>query len=195
VLQIDTLIVGNGCARRSATQAFITVLATVFPDFVRTNRETPNRTGLRPAPAARSYFDNDGPDLVGVYAPWVVDIMPLATWVQLILGVSLLFNGMSLAHRFHLWRIDANRIRIESAVPRLFGPGITVGEIAAMAPSEQHRSPEARAQLDAIMDHLATLLERSLRQSQSRLVPMGEEMGYRNQEELIADLLYVVCAP
>jgi hypothetical protein len=35
VLQIDTLIVGNRCARRSATQAFIMVLATVFLDFVR----------------------------------------------------------------------------------------------------------------------------------------------------------------
>src|SRR5262249_41230369 len=111
VLQVDTLIVGNRCARWSATQGFITVLVAVFPDFVRYNRDTPNRTGLRLAPAARSYFDHEGPDLVGVYVPWVVDIMPTASWIQLILGVSLLFNGMSLWHRFHLWRIDANRVR------------------------------------------------------------------------------------
>ena len=194
MLQIDTLIVGNRCARRSATQAFITVLATVFPDFVRYNRDTPNRTGLRLAPAARSYFDHEGPDLVGVYVPWVVDIMPTASWIQLILGFSLLFNAMSLWHRFRLWRIDANRLRTEHAIPLLFGPGITVGEIAAMLPSEKHRTPEARAQLDAIMDQLVTLSERSRRQSQSVLVPMGEEMGYRNQEAFIADLLYALRA-
>jgi NMT1-like family len=192
VLQIGTLIVGNRCARRSATQAFITVLAAVFPDFVRYNRDMPNRTGLRLAPAAHSYFDQEGPDLVGVYVPWVVDIMPTASWIQLVLGVSLLFNAMSLGHRFRLWRIDANRLRTERAIPLLFGPGITVGDIAAMSPGEKHCTPEARAQLDAIMDQLMTLAERSRRQSQSVLVPMGQEMGYRYQEALIADLLHAL---
>jgi hypothetical protein len=118
--------------------------------------------------------------------------MPTATWVQLILGFSLLLNGISLWHRFHLWRIDANRSRIENAMPPLFGPRVTVGEIADMAPSEKHRSPGERAQLDTIIDRLATLSERCRRQSQSVLVPMGEEMGYRNQEELIAALLYAL---
>ena len=194
VLQVDTLIVGNRCARRSATQGFITVLVTVFPDFVRYNRDTPNRTGLPLAPAARSYFEHEGPDIVGVYAPWVIDIMPTASWVQLILGISLLFNAKSLWHRFHLSRIDANRMRTESAIPLLFGPGVTVGEIAEMAPSEKHRTPEARKQLDTILDQLATLLERSRRESQSVLVPMGEEMHYHNQEKFIADLLYALRA-
>src|SRR5262245_1926354 len=46
VLQVDTLIVGNGCARRSVTQGFITVVLAGFPDFVRYNRDTPNRSGL-----------------------------------------------------------------------------------------------------------------------------------------------------
>ena len=176
VLQVDTLIVGNRCARRSATQGFITVLVTVFPDFVRYNRDTPNRTGLPLAPAARSYFEHEGPDILGVYAPWVIDIMPTASWVQLILGISLLFKAKSLWHRFHLSRIDTNRMRTESAIPLLFGPGVTVGEIAEMAPSEKHRTPEAREQLDTILDQLATLLERSRQESQSVLVPMGEEM-------------------
>jgi hypothetical protein len=118
----------------------MTVLVTVFPDFVCYNRETPNRTGLPLAPAARSYFEHEGPDLVGVYAPWVIDIMPTASWVQLILGISFLFKGKSLLHRFYLSRIDKNRMRTESALPLLFGPGVTVGEIAAMAPSEKHRT-------------------------------------------------------
>jgi hypothetical protein len=194
VLQVDTLIVGNRCARRSVTQGFITVLATVFPDFVRYNRETPNRTGLPLAPAAYSYFEHGGPDLVGVYAPWVIDIMPTASWIQLILGISLLFNAIALWHRFQLSRLDSNRMRTESALPPLFGPGVTVGEIAEMTPSEKHRTPEARKQLDDIVTRLQTLLEWSRRQSQSVLVPMGEEMSYHDQEEDIADLLYALRA-
>jgi uncharacterized protein len=192
VLQVDTLIVGNRCTRRSVTQGFMTVLVTVFPDFVRYNRDTPNRTGLPLAPAAHSYFEHEGPDLVGVYAPWIIDIMPTATWVQLILGITLLLNAMSLWHRFHLSRIDKNRMRTESAIPLLFGPGVTVDEIAEMTPSEKHRTPEARKQLDTILDRLATLLERSRRESQSVLVPMGEEMNYHDQEKFIADLLYAL---
>jgi TRAP-type uncharacterized transport system substrate-binding protein len=73
VLQIDTLIIGNRCARWSVTQAFLTVLATVFPDFVRHNRDTPNRTGYPLAPAAHSYFTSEGSDIVGVLCPgsWI----------------------------------------------------------------------------------------------------------------------------
>jgi TRAP-type uncharacterized transport system substrate-binding protein len=194
VLQVDTLIVGNRCARRSVTQGFMTVLATVFPDFVPYNRETPNRTGLPLAPAARSYFEHEGPDPVGVYAPWVIDIMPTATWVQLILGISLLLNAKSLWHLFQVSRIDKNRMRTERAIPLLFGPGVTVGEIAVMTPSEQHRTPEARKQLDTVLDQLATLSERSRRESQSVLVPIGEEIRYHDLEKLIDDLLYALRA-
>ena len=194
VLQVDTLIVGNRCARRSVTQGFLTVLDTVFPDFMDYNRDTPNRTGLPLAPAARSYFEHKGPDPVGVYAPWVIDIMPTATWVQLILGISLLSNAVSWWHRFQLSRIDANRMQTESTLPLLFDPGITVGEIAEMAPSEKHRTPEARQQLDTILDQLVTLLERSRRQSQSVLVPLGEELSYHDHVNDIADLLHALRA-
>src|SRR5215510_834995 len=189
VLQVDTLIVGNRCARRSVTQGFITVLARVFPDFVRYNRDTPNRSGLPLAPAARSYFDDDGPDILSVHAPWVIDIMPTASWVQLILAVSLLLNAKSMWHRFRLRRIHANRRRTERTISLLVGSGVTVSEIADMAPNEKHRTPEARAQLDMIIDQLATVLERSRQQSQSVLVPMGEEVNYCDQEGDIADLL------
>ena len=194
VLHLDTLLVGNRCARRSVTQALLTVLTTVFPDFVRDNRDRPNLTGLRWAPAARSYVDNGGPDIVGVYVPWVVDIMPTASWLQLIFGLSILFNAMSLWHRFRLWRIDAHRVRAEGAIPLLFGAGVTVGEIAEMPASAQHRTPEARAKLDAIIDQLTTLSDRCRRQSLSILVPMGQEFAYRYQEALMADLLYALRA-
>ena len=131
---------------------------------------------------------------MGVYVPWAFDIMPTATWIQLILGISLLFKVKSMWHRFHLSRIDSNRMQAESVIPLLFGSGVTVGEIAEMAPREKHRTPEAREQLDAILDQLATLLERSRQESQSVLVPMGEEMQYHNQEKFISDLLYALRA-
>jgi hypothetical protein len=166
----------------------------VFPDFVRDNRDRPNLTGLRWAPAARSYLDNEGPDIVGVYMPWVVDLMPTASWIQFIFGVSILMNAMTMWHRFRLWRLEAHRVRAEGVIARLFGPGVTVGEIAEMPANEQHRTPEARAQLDAIMAQLATLSARCRRQSLSVLVPMGQEFAYRYQEALIADLLYALRA-
>ena len=144
VIQIDTLVIGNGCASWSVTQALITVLSAQFPDFVRVNRERGNHTGLPFAPAARAYFDNDGPDLVGVHAPWLVDLLPTARWLQLIFGFSILFNLMAFAHRFRLWRIDARRVNIESEIPELFPPGITVGEIGDMVPGDQEGSPEVR---------------------------------------------------
>ena len=194
VLRLDTLLVGNRCARRSVTQALLTVLTTVFPDFVRDNRDRPNLTGLRWAPAARSYMDNGGPDIVGVYVPWLVDLMPTASWVQLILGLSILNNVMSWWHSFRLWRIDTLRVRIESALPSLFSSRVTVGDIIEMPASAQHRTPEVRAKLDAIIDQLATLSDRCRRYSLSILVPMGQEFAYRYQEALMADLLHALRA-
>ena len=64
-----------------------------------------------------------------------------------------------------------------------------MAEIAATEPEPRHRTPEARAQLDAVVNELCQLAERCRRQSLSMLVPMGQEMGYRYQETLIADLL------
>ena len=129
---------------------------------------------------------------MGVYAPWVIDIMPTASWVQLILGISLLFNAKSLLNRFYLSRIDADRMRTENAIPLLFGRAITVPEIAELTPSEKHRTPEARKQLDAILDQLTTQFERSRRASRSVLVPPGEELSYHDVEEDIAELLHAL---
>jgi len=194
VLRVDTLVVGNGCASRSVTQGLITAITAVYPSFVRQNHEAPNLTKLPLAPAARSYFDNDGPDLLGVYAPWAVDIMLTSNWIQLFFAISVLFNAMTLWHRFRLWRIDAARVRIETDIPKLFGPGVTVGEIAAMQPSDQQRTPQARALLESIMGQVGSLAERSRRQSLSVLVPMGQELAYRHQEALMADLLHALRA-
>ena len=186
VIQVDTLVIGNGCARESVTQGVITALARVFPDFVRVNRERANLTGLQYASAARSYFDDQGPDPVGEYVPWFIDIMPTARWLQLVFAFSLLFGAQAVWHRFRLWRIDARRVRIEGEVSRLFAPGITVAEIAATKPE---CAPHARGARAARRrgERLASWRERCRRQSLSMLVPMGQEMSYRYQERLIAD--------
>ena len=194
VLHVDTLVVGNGCASHSVTQGLMTAIAEVFPTFVRHNRDGANLTGMPLSKAARSYFDDQGPDLVGEYAPWIVDILPTATWVQLILGISILFGAMAVWHRFRLWRLDVARVNIERDIPALFGPGITVGEIAEIPATDRHRTPEARAKLNELVARLAALSDRCRRHSLSLLVPMGQEMAYRYQETLISDLLFALRA-
>jgi hypothetical protein len=63
-----------------------------------------------------------------------------------------------------------------------------------MPASAQQRTPEARAQLNAIIDQLVTLSDRCRRYSLSMRVPMSQEFSYRYQEALIADLLYALRA-
>jgi TRAP-type uncharacterized transport system substrate-binding protein len=188
VIQIDTLVISNGCARESATQGVITAITRVFPDFIGVNRERANATGLDYAPAARAYLDQQGPDRVGEYFPWVVDLMPTARWLQVVFAFSMLFGAQAVWHRFRLWRIDATRVGIESDLAQVFGPGVTPSDIRTMDREPRHRTPEARAALDRAIHDLVRLKARCRRQSLSMLVPMGQEMSYRLQEGLIADL-------
>ena len=192
VIQVDTLLISNGCARESVTQGVITVFTRVFPELIRINREQPNRTGLQYAVPAQSYFDDQGPDRVGEYLPWLIDIMPTARWLQLIFLFSLLFGAQALWHRFRLWRLDARRVRIEGDISRLFSPALTVHDIAEMEPDARYRTPEMRTRIDALIARLEQLSGRCRRQSLSMLVPMGQEMNYRYQESLVADMLHAL---
>jgi hypothetical protein len=192
VIEIDPLLIGNGCARESATQGVITAMAAVFPDFVRVNRERANLTGLPYATAARSYFDDDGPDPVGEHVPWVIDIMPMSRWLQLVFAFSTLFAAQALWHRFRLWRLDAKRVAIEARAAALFAPGVTVADIEAMPGDDAHRTAGARASLANLIVELEGLSKLCRKQSLSMLVPMGQEMGYRYQEQLMNDLLYAL---
>jgi TRAP-type uncharacterized transport system substrate-binding protein len=194
VLQVDALILSNGCASNGATQGLMTAVAEVFPTFVRHNKGQANLTGLPMAAVAKAFYDEDGPDFLGEYAPWAVDIMPLPLWIQLGVAFSVLFSAMALFHRFRLWRIDADRVKLEREIPALFGPGVTVGQIAEMAVDARQATPAANAQLDDLMVRLAALAERCRRHSLSVFVPMGEEMSYRYQETLIHDLLHALRA-
>jgi hypothetical protein len=192
VLELDTLVVGNGCAGNGATVGLLTALTEAFPTFIQHNRGAPNLTGLPMSAVAANFLRDEGPDVLGTYAPWATDILPLPTWIQIGVGLSLLFSVMALAHRFNLWRIDAQRVKIEREIPRLFSPGVTLGDIADMPAHAAHAGGNARAELDALIARLDALAERCRRKSLSILVPMGEEMSYRYQESLIAELLYAL---
>jgi hypothetical protein len=192
VLQVDALIISNGCARDGVTQGFLTAVAAVFPEFVSHNKGQPNLTGLPMAAVASNFFSAEGPDVLGKYAPWAVDIMPLPTWIQLGVAFSVLFSGMALWHRFHLWRIDANRVKIEREIAVLFGLDAPIAAIETMTEVPFHAShlpPDASARIDDLVLRLSALSGRCRDLSLSILVPMGEEMAYRYQEMLIAVLL------
>src|SRR5262249_28954615 len=192
VIQVDTLLVGNGCAREAVTQGVITAFTRVFPDLVRVNREQANLTGLQYASAAQSYYDDQGPDRVGEYLPWLIDIMPTARWLQLIFVFSMLFGAQALWHRFRLWRLDGARVRVEGEIARVFGPAVTGAEVAAMKPQGRYRTPEMRVRVDALITELEHLGGRCRRQSLSMLVPMGQEMNYRFQEWLVSEWLHAL---
>jgi hypothetical protein len=184
VLRVETLVLGNGCATRSQTMDLLTLLSRQFPDFMRHNRDTPNRTGLELDAAAHDFFERGGPELADQYAPWAVDVMPPANWVYLVMGVSLLFNAMNLGHRFRLWRIDVARVALEGKLAKTFGTATTLGDIARTAPNA-----ERAGQAATLISELEQLSARSRDYSLSLLVPMGAEMTYRYQEELIHQAL------
>jgi hypothetical protein len=192
LLQMDTLIVGHGCAKNGATVGLLSALVEVFPGFIQRNRGQPNLTGLPMSTVATDFLKDEGPDVLGTYAPWAMDILPLPTWIQLGVALSVLFSAMAIGHRFNLWRIDVHRVKIEREIPGLFHRGVTLGEIADMPPDARHGAAEARAHLDQLIERLEALAERCRRQSLSILVPMGAEMFYRYQESLIAELLYAL---
>lgn len=187
VLRVHTLVLGNGCAERSQTLGLLELIQDQFPDFIGHNRNTPNMTGLTVDDAASSFFANEGTDMVDAYFPWVGDIMPPSNWVHIIMAVSILFNIMGFSHRFRLWRIDANRVKAELFLPEIFGPGLTVEQIGALQPGPDHQTENHRIRLDQSIAALDKLSARCRTQSLSVLVPMGHEMVYRYQEQIMRE--------
>jgi hypothetical protein len=189
VLRVDTLVVGNDCARRSTTTGLLTLLSREFPDLLRRNQDTPNTTGLPLAAASQSFFEGGGPDLATQHVPWAVDIMPLSNWIYAITAVSILFNLMGLWGRFHLWRIDTRRVKAEDRLQALFRPDIIPAEIDRLVPAPEHRTPEHRAEVADLIATLEALQAYCRQQSMSFAADMGQEMPYRYQERLMAELL------
>lgn len=194
VLRIDTLVLGNRCASRSQTLGVLTALAATFPDFVRHNKTTPNKSGIELAAATKGFLEKEGLEIVDEYFPRLGDVMPPSNWVHVVMAVSLLFNAMGVGNRFRLWRIDAARVKAEQELAACFGEGATLGDIARFDPAEKALPPGTLAEVDRVIDELEELAARSRKQSLSVLVPMGGEMAYRYQEQLVHETLAVLRA-
>lgn len=192
VLRVETLVVGNDCANDSETAALLGLLVRTFPDLVRHNRDTPNKSGLSEATVARKFFEEGGPDFFDAHLPWLVDLMPIQNWVWIFFAVSAISGILGYVHRFRLWRIDAARVRLEGYLPVIFAPDLTLKEMADSAVEPRHRSQAMRDYINQCRAGLEELRERVRRMSLSIAVPMSQEMAYRYQERLIDDTLTVL---
>ncbi len=121
--------------------------------------------------------------------PWLVDIMPPSNWVYVVMSISVLFNIMGFGHRFRLWRIDAGRVAIDQTVRDTLGKRLTPEEIHDLEPEQRHRKPKVLDEIESALKRLSQLRDRCRRQSVSMLVPMGQEMAYRYQEDQIEEWL------
>ena len=59
-------------------------------------------------------------------------------------------------------------------------------------PAPSMRDAALAPRIDALIDELGALSRRCRKQSLSMMVPMGQEMAYRYQESLIADLVHAL---
>ncbi len=189
VLRVDTLVVGNGCAGHAETIALLTLLRDEFPGLIEHNRARGGSDLLATSAAAKSFFDNQGPELAEQHVPWLVDLMPPSNWVYVVMSISVLFNIMGFGHRFRLWRIDAGRIALEQKVRDTLGKRLTPEEVHDLLPQEDHLEPAVLGAVDEVLAQLGKLRNRCRRQSVSMLVPMGQEMAYRYQEDQVEESL------
>jgi uncharacterized protein len=111
--------------------------------------------------------------------------MSPAYWVYLFMAITVLFNGLKAFSRFRLWRIDAAREKLETALKELVDPGLTHAQMRTVPPERVMAAPERRAAGQAIMQRLGELRARCQRYTNSFVTPMGDEMFYRYQQSLI----------
>jgi TRAP-type uncharacterized transport system substrate-binding protein len=192
VLSVNTLLVTNQEARRSEIVGMLQVMSELHPNFINYNRTVINETALNLPAGALDFYNNQGAEIFDRYLPHLMDLIPISNLVQLVMGVSILFNLMGLANRFILWRIDANRIAIEEEIEQVFGSNVLPEEIEIMNPLPEHAKGEGLHRLNALIGHLTGLESKCRKQSQSILVPMGAEMAYRYQEKLISTNLIAI---
>jgi hypothetical protein len=140
---------------------------------------------LKLAPEAHQFFLTGEPEIADRYFPWLVNLMSPAYWVYLFMAVTVLFNGLRAFSRFRLWRIDAAREKLESALKELVDPGLTHAQIRAAPAESVMAGPGRRATAQGIMERLVELRARCQRQTSSLVTPMGDEMFYRYQQSLI----------
>ncbi len=184
ILRLDTLLLSNGCAAHSDIVGIMTLLARADPDFIDRNRGGQAPTGLTLAESARGFYENEGAELTDQFVPWLVDIMPPANWVYTIMAVSLFFNLAGFLNNLRLALIDLNRVALEHEVTVLFGRSVSNEEIHHFEPQISRRHIDLE-ELDKLIGAYQRHMDKCRRQSLSVFSPMGEEMGYRDQEVLM----------
>ena len=183
VLRVDTLIVGNKCASRTETIALLSLLQSEFPRLLAHNSDHGGSAYFPTSSASQSYMVNGGPEWADTHVPWLVDIMPISNWFYVVMAISILFNVMTSAHKFRLWRIDAKRERAQQVFRDILGSRLTPPEMHALMPSAKHLEAENITKIDQAIEELDELRDTCRKQENSALVPMGQELAYRYQEE------------
>jgi TRAP-type uncharacterized transport system substrate-binding protein len=196
VVRLRTLLIASPCAQRADRVALLMLAAAELPNFVRDNppSSTAPASALPLAREARQFFLTGEPELADRYFPWLVNIMSPAYWVYLVMAVTVLFNMMTGYSRFRLWRIDAAREKIETAIKQLVDPAFTHAQMRAVPAEQVMASPERRAAARALMEQLRALRARCQRQTNSFVTPMGDEMYYRYQQSLIDEATTTLAA-
>jgi TRAP-type uncharacterized transport system substrate-binding protein len=187
VAHLGTLLVAGPCAKRADRVALLMLVGEELPGFVRGNppNSTSPATNLPLAPEAQKFFLSGEPELADRYFPWLVNILSPAYWVYLFMAVTILFNACNTYHRFRLWRIDAAREKLETALKDLVQPGLTHAQMREVPAERVMATAERRAAAQLIMDRLMELRGRCQRHTSSFFTPMGAEMFYRYQQSLI----------
>jgi len=187
IARLGTLVVAGPCAQRADRIALLMLLAAELPGFVRANppSSTSSATVLPLATEAHQFFLTGEPEIADRYFPWLVNLMSPAYWVYLIMAVTILFNALKAFSRFRLWRIDAAREKLETALKELVDPVLTHSASDCGSAERVMAAPERRAAAEAIMKRLVELRARCQRQTSSLVTPMGDEMFYRYQQSLI----------
>jgi TRAP transporter TAXI family solute receptor len=196
VARLGTLVIASPCAQRADRIALLMLLGAELPGFARGNPpgSTAPTTVLPLAAEAHQFFLTGEPEMADRYFPWLVNLMSPAYWVYLLMAATVLFNGLKALSRFRLWRIDAARERLETALKGLVDPALTHAQMRAVPAEGVMAAPERRAAAQTIMERLAELRARCQRQTNSIVTPMGDEMFYRYQQVLIDEATTTLAA-
>lgn len=191
VARLATLVVSGPCAKRADQVAMLVLLSAELPGFVRSNppSATSPSTVVPLAAAARQFFLRGEPSLADQYFPWLVNLLSPAYWIYLVMAVTVLFNGMAAFSRFRLWRIDAAREKLETALKEFAGAGLTHAQIREATAARPIDAPERRTAAQVILQRLMDLRARCRRYTGSFATPMGDEMYYRYQQSLIDEAI------
>lgn len=181
LLRLDTLLISNGCAAHSDIIGLMSLIARAYPKFIDRNRSAQVPNNLTLSESARGFFDNQGAEFADEHIPWLVDIMPPSNWVYTIMAVSLFFNLAGFINNHRLALIDLTRVSLENDMYLMFGQRVSNDEIRHFNPEKAGRFLDLN-KLDSLIASYNRHLEKCRHQSLSVFSPLGEEMGYRDQE-------------